>query len=66
MFQLRCSLCQLAIDPLQLFLGFDYSLLRAPFLEAARRTENPLRREDAVLICFGGADPNNETIRTLK
>jgi UDP-2,4-diacetamido-2,4,6-trideoxy-beta-L-altropyranose hydrolase len=44
--------------------GPDYALLRPPFLEAARRPS--LAKEDALIVCFGGADPNNDTLEALR
>lgn len=45
-------------------LGVDYSLLRPNFLKGAihHRIVEDL---DTVLICFGGADPNNYTLSVL-
>lgn len=49
----------------QLYLGTQYALLRAPFLEAARQQTNK-HQNKAVFVCFGGADPNNDTIDVLQ
>ena len=48
----------------QLYLGPKYALLRSPFLMAFE--ENKRRDKNRLLICFGGADPNNDTVMTLK
>jgi UDP-2,4-diacetamido-2,4,6-trideoxy-beta-L-altropyranose hydrolase len=44
--------------------GLDYALLRPPFLEQAK-TNRIIERIDTLLICFGGADPNNFTLKAL-
>ncbi|TAH39135.1 MAG: UDP-2,4-diacetamido-2,4,6-trideoxy-beta-L-altropyranose hydrolase [Bacteroidetes bacterium] len=49
----------------QFALGSEYVLLRPKFLSACgtrRFKENP----DAVMICFGGADTNNLTVKALR
>lgn len=40
----------------KLCLGFDWALLRKPFLEAAKNKRNPSERIEKVAICFGGSD----------
>ncbi len=49
----------------QFFLGLKYALLRKEFREAAKERNYP-ERGNAVLICLGGADPNNDTLDVLK
>lgn len=43
----------------KLCLGFDWALLRKPFLEAVRKKRK--KKMQNVVICFGGADPLNLT-----
>jgi len=51
----------------QLYLGTEYVLLRKIFLDAALKKPALLDLESSpVLICFGGADPNNITKQTLE
>jgi UDP-2,4-diacetamido-2,4,6-trideoxy-beta-L-altropyranose hydrolase len=46
----------------QLFLGTDYVLLKKIFLEEALTTGKLLdTKQSAILICLGGADPDNVT-----
>ncbi|TXK44875.1 UDP-2,4-diacetamido-2,4,6-trideoxy-beta-L-altropyranose hydrolase [Pontibacter qinzhouensis] len=45
----------------KLCLGPAYSLLRKPFLEAARETRKYSSENKSVLVCLGGADPHNYT-----
>jgi UDP-2,4-diacetamido-2,4,6-trideoxy-beta-L-altropyranose hydrolase len=46
----------------QLFLGADYVLLKKLFLEEAIKTDRLLDiKQSAILICLGGADPDNVT-----
>ncbi|MDX1641315.1 MAG: UDP-2,4-diacetamido-2,4,6-trideoxy-beta-L-altropyranose hydrolase [Balneolaceae bacterium] len=48
-------------------LGLDYVLLRPPFLEAARSAKEKNRNLlNTILICFGGSDIKNLTIRAAK
>lgn len=48
-------------------LGVDYALLRPPFLEAALQTDESKKADpETVLICFGGSDSENLTLRALK
>jgi UDP-2,4-diacetamido-2,4,6-trideoxy-beta-L-altropyranose hydrolase len=49
----------------QFYLGPRYSLLREPFLQAARTRRNSIS-DNNCLVCFGGADPNNQTLQVLK
>lgn len=50
----------------QLFLGTDYVLLKKIFLNEARLNKPLVNSENTeVLICLGGADPNNFTLQTL-
>lgn len=48
-----------------IFLGLDYSLIRKPFLEAAKKERN-ISKIKNIFICFGGADYNNITMKVLK
>lgn len=50
----------------QLFLGFSYALLRKPFRDTTRPTTANPTVPRSVLICLGGADPNNDTLEILK
>lgn len=45
--------------------GWKYLLLRKEFFEAALRKRNPESKE-SVFICFGGADSQNNTLKTLE
>ena len=47
------------------YLGLRYALLRDDFLQAARN-RNHKRDPGNCLICFGGADPGNKTLETLR
>ncbi len=49
----------------QLCLGLDYSLLRAPFLEAAKKPR-VFGQVDTAFICFGGSDFNNLSLKVLR
>ena len=49
----------------QFALGLDYALLRPAFLEQAKKQRTNERNEN-VLICFGGSDPENQTLKILK
>jgi len=49
----------------KMFLGFKYALLRQPFLNRSDMPENGADPEE-LLICFGGADPENCTVETLE
>lgn len=48
-------------------LGVDYALLRPPFLKAAAEV-NKIKKgaPETILICFGGSDSENLTLRALK
>lgn len=47
-------------------LGPEFALLRPPFLEAARSVDERARNNiEHILICFGGSDSENLTIRAL-
>lgn len=54
-------------DYTQLMLGFEYLLLRQPFLDAAkqRRPKKKKSKDQSAFICMGGADPDNATIKAL-
>ncbi len=45
-------------------LGIEYAILRAPFLALAQQ-EQLIKEPGSVLICMGGADPANFTLRVL-
>jgi UDP-2,4-diacetamido-2,4,6-trideoxy-beta-L-altropyranose hydrolase len=49
----------------QLFLGLDYLILRPEFFnqEQKQTTRKPIISQ--VMICLGGEDPNNETLKIL-
>ena len=49
----------------QFFLGPRYSLLRKPFLDAARARRRTIDNKNCF-VCFGGADPSNKTLEILK
>jgi len=49
----------------KILLGFKYALLREPFLNKSDIPENTAGPEE-LLICFGGADPENCTVATLE
>lgn len=54
-------------DYTRLKLGFEYLLLRQPFLDAAKQRSVKKKKKDgqAAFVCMGGADPNNATIKAL-
>ncbi len=54
---------QLAPDT-QLLLGTRYTLLRPEILETDRRRDT-LSEASPLLLCMGGADPNNDTVAIL-
>ena len=57
---------QYSIEPYTLLcFGLDYSLLRKPFLEAAKKKSKRIDFLRTVFICFGGADFNNITGKVL-
>jgi UDP-2,4-diacetamido-2,4,6-trideoxy-beta-L-altropyranose hydrolase len=47
----------------KLCLGLDYLVLRKPFMETSYREVDTV---SSVFICFGGSDPLNLTIKSLK
>ncbi len=49
----------------QFYLGPRYSLLREPFLEAAKHRRTSVN-DNNCFVCFGGADPDNKTLDILK
>lgn len=52
-----------SIEPYtQLCLGYDWALLRFPFLQPPQRQQKDRKIEKAV-VCFGGSDKNNLTER---
>ncbi|HYJ62839.1 MAG TPA: UDP-2,4-diacetamido-2,4,6-trideoxy-beta-L-altropyranose hydrolase, partial [Parafilimonas sp.] len=51
----------------QLYLGTDYVLLKKIFLEEAAKPYQPKNlNESSILICLGGADPDNITKEVLE
>ena len=54
-------------DYTKLYLGFNYSLLREPFLSAAKfELFHETKQANVILICFGGSDYFNLTSFALK
>jgi spore coat polysaccharide biosynthesis predicted glycosyltransferase SpsG len=49
----------------QFYLGPSYSLLRKPFLDAAKKRRNEINNKNCF-VCFGGADPENKTLEILR
>lgn len=51
----------------QLCLGLDYALLRRPFLEAARKNIDKVKKgnDKRIAICFGGSDPLHLTEKAM-
>jgi UDP-2,4-diacetamido-2,4,6-trideoxy-beta-L-altropyranose hydrolase len=49
----------------QFYLGPSYSLLRKPFLDAAKKRRNKINNKNCF-VCFGGADPENKTLEILE
>src|SRR5579862_8665675 len=56
--QYRCA------APARFCLGPQFAILRAPFLNAAR-ARRPFEPNANVLVCLGGADPNNDVLHVL-
>lgn len=50
----------------RLQLGPHYALLRPAFLRAAKAARTAPEGELRVLVCMGGADPDNHTLQTLE
>lgn len=50
----------------QLFSGPEYALLRKPFRDAQKRPAHPQPDQNQMLVCFGGADPENFTMRYVQ
>ncbi len=48
----------------KLLIGFNYTLLRKPFIEIAKKHKQ-IKRLDTAFICFGGGDFLNLTSKTL-
>jgi UDP-2,4-diacetamido-2,4,6-trideoxy-beta-L-altropyranose hydrolase len=46
------------------YLGTEYALLRRPFIAAAKEFRK-IETVQSVLICMGGADPNNEVLNII-
>lgn len=49
----------------KLYSGLEYGLLRKPFREAAGIKKDFPKNNDC-LVCFGGADPANDTLKTIE
>jgi UDP-2,4-diacetamido-2,4,6-trideoxy-beta-L-altropyranose hydrolase len=49
----------------KLCLGFDYLLLRKPFIEALANNQCGSNRQPSILISFGGSDPLNLTNKVV-
>lgn len=47
------------------YLGLSYAMLRKPFRKVAK-TKIKREKIQNVMICFGGADPNNMTLKVLQ
>lgn len=47
------------------YLGGDFALLRKPFLESSNFERN-FESNSKILICLGGADPTNQTLRIIQ
>lgn len=54
-----------ALPATQFYLGLQYTLLRKPFLERAA-DRNGKKHNKNILICLGGADPNNTTLEVVQ
>ncbi len=55
-----------SIDPhTKLFLGPQYALLRTEFRKAAQH-KSLSNGKDNIFVCFGGADPKNDTLNALQ
>jgi len=50
----------------QLYLGGKYALLRSPFLKNKKLKRDFEKSIKNILICMGGADPSNQTLRIVK
>lgn len=50
----------------KLLLGTEYSLLRKEFRTATKRKLAQRPTEGSLLLCLGGADPKNDTLRLLQ
>jgi len=50
----------------KLYLGGEYALLRKPFLEHAGFERNFEKHIENILVCMGGADPGNQTLRMIE
>ncbi len=55
-----------ALSETKYALGLEYSLLRAPFLDASSSNKSHEGKENSYFVCFGGADYNNLSLQTLK
>ena len=50
-----------------LYLGYQYLLLREPFLSYTKNQPDIQKKgKEEVFVCLGGADPNNDLISVLK
>ncbi len=54
-----------AANDFKLCSGYEYLLLREPFLQAAKN-RNVKERDQDVFICFGGADVHNITMKSVQ
>jgi UDP-2,4-diacetamido-2,4,6-trideoxy-beta-L-altropyranose hydrolase len=54
-----------ALPSTQFYLGPGYALLRRAFLEAAKNRRNEIT-DSNCFVCFGGADPGNQTMEILQ
>lgn len=51
----------------QYCLGLDYALLRTPFIKNAGNPNNlDHKRMNRVMVCLGGADPQNSTLKVIE
>lgn len=57
--------CYSAEKYTKIYLGLKFALLRKEFREAAKNRVCS-RKEKAMFICLGGADPKNDTLEVLK
>jgi UDP-2,4-diacetamido-2,4,6-trideoxy-beta-L-altropyranose hydrolase len=50
-------------DPKTVFVGSDYALIRKEFFE--RKRDKAVRENDTILICIGGADPEDLSFKIV-
>lgn len=48
------------------YFGLKYAMLRKEFITYKSRCSKSIRTNDEILICLGGADPNNDTLKVIK